>query len=400
MSVSVVSAKVSILGSTGSIGESTLAVIKANNAYKVFALSAHKNVDRLYAQCMEFEPSVAVVSGDKGAKELAERLKSSGSKTVVLQGSKALVDIAAAPEAGIVMAAIVGSAGLESTLAAASEGKKVLLANKEALVMSGNLLLNAAAASGATIVPIDSEHNAIFQCLPGGSELGSQAQVKAVKKIVLTASGGPFLTTPFSEFASITPTQACNHPTWSMGDKISVDSATMMNKGLEFIEASLLFRLDPSRVEVIIHPQSIVHSFVYYLDGSVLAQMGVADMRIPISYGLAYPERIDSGAATLDLTEIGRLEFLEPDLHRFPCLAQGIAAAKAGGTVPTVLNAANEEAVFAFLANKISFLGINHVIAEVLDKIPCEPASSLAIIREADLKARNIANDLILKGKI
>lgn len=392
--------QVAILGSTGSIGESTLAVIKDNNQYGVFALSAHQNIDRLYSQCLEFQPAIAAVSGNSGADELASRLKAIGSKTHVVQGAEALVQIACATEVDIVMAAIVGSAGLESTLSAAESGKKLLLANKEALVMSGNLLLQTAKRSGAKLIPIDSEHSAIFQCLPVAEELGAASQTKTVKKIVLTASGGPFLNTPLAEFQTITPEQACRHPTWLMGNKISIDSATMMNKGLEFIEASLLFGLEPDRVEVIIHPQSIVHSFVYYVDGSVLAHLGVADMRIPIAYGLAYPERIMSGAAVLDLAEVGALEFVEPDLVKFPCLALGIAAARAGGTAPTLLNAANEIAVSAFLSNKLSFLDISRVIDGVLNKIPCEPASSLAIIQEADLKARNFANNLILKGKI
>jgi 1-deoxy-D-xylulose-5-phosphate reductoisomerase len=400
MSDSVVPKQVAILGSTGSIGESTLSVIKANEHYQVFALSAHQNVDRLYAQCVEFNPVIAVVSGAEGAKDLASRLLAAGSKTSVLEGADALNQIACASEVDIVMAAIVGSAGLESTLSAAESGKKLLLANKEALVMSGTLLLQAAHKSGATLIPIDSEHSAIFQCLPISEELGCPDQMKAVEKIVLTASGGPFLKTPLTDFGTITPAQACRHPTWSMGDKISVDSASMMNKGLEFIEASLLFGLEPNRVEVIIHPQSIVHSFVYYLDGSVLAQLGVADMRVPIAYGLAYPNRIDSGAAVLSLAEVGVLEFFEPDLVKFPCLALGIAAARAGGTAPTLLNAANEIAVSAFLNNKLGFLDISRLTDEVLHKIPCEPASSLAIIREADLKSRNLANDLILKGKI
>ena len=302
--------QVAILGSTGSIGESTLSVIKANNDYSVYALSAHQNIDRLYSQCLEFNPVFAVVSGDTGVEELSKRLHAAGCRTEVLQGADSLRQIACATDVDIVMAAIVGSAGLESTLSAATSGKKLLLANKEALVMSGNLLLLAAQKSGAQLIPIDSEHSAIFQCLPMSNVLGSDAQTKAVKKIVLTASGGPFLTTPLADFTAITPEQACRHPTWSMGDKISIDSATMMNKGLEFIEASLLFGLEPDRVEVIIHPQSIVHSFVYYLDGSVLAQLGVADMRVPIAYGLAYPERIDSGAAVLNLAEVGKLEFI------------------------------------------------------------------------------------------
>jgi 1-deoxy-D-xylulose-5-phosphate reductoisomerase len=392
--------QVVILGSTGSIGESTLSVIKGNDHYQVFALSAHQNIDRLYAQCVEFNPVIAVVSGPQGAKELASRLRTAGSITEVLQGADALSLVARAPGVDIVMAAIVGAAGLESTLSAAENGKKLLLANKEALVMSGTLLLEAVRKSGATLIPIDSEHSAIFQCLPLSNELGCADQTKAVEKIVLTASGGPFLKTPLADFKTITPAQACRHPTWSMGDKISVDSASMMNKGLEFIEASLLFGLEPDRVEVIIHPQSIVHSFVYYLDGSVLAQLGVADMRVPIAYGLAYPNRIASGAAGLNLAEVGALEFLEPDLVKFPCLALGIDAARAGGTAPTLLNAANEIAVSAFLSNKLGFLDISRLIDQVLEKIPCEPASSLAIIRDADLKARNLANNLILKGKI
>jgi 1-deoxy-D-xylulose-5-phosphate reductoisomerase len=312
-------------------------------------------------------------------------------------GADALSSAASDDSVDMVMAAIVGAAGLASTLAAARSGKTLLLANKESLVMSGDLLFREIQASGATLIPIDSEHNAIFQCLPQNLAGQSEETTKYVSKIALTASGGPFLDRPLDEFGDITPAQACKHPTWSMGRKISVDSATMMNKGLEFIEASLLFGLAPHQIEVLIHPQSTVHSLVYYRDGSVLAQLGSADMRIPIAYGMAYPRRIESGAAPLDLIAAGSLDFFEPDYTRFPCLKLGIDAALQGGTTPTLLNAANEIAVEAFLEGHIKFIEIAELNEQVLSKIPCEPASSLAIIHEADSLARNITKELILK---
>lgn len=388
-------ASLSILGATGSIGESTLAVVREVDNLSVFALSANTNVKALLAQCLEFKPRYAVICDRSYAPELSEALAVQGSATEVLVGAEGLALAATAPDVDIVMAAIVGAAGLDSTLAAASAGKKLLLANKEALVMTGELLLNAARESGATLLPVDSEHNAIFQCLPTVNAGISDEQFRYVDKLVLTASGGPFLRTPLDGFAEITPAQACAHPVWSMGNKISVDSATMMNKGLEYIEACQLFGLPPEQLEVIIHPQSIVHSFVHYSDGSVLAQMASPDMRVPIAHCLAWPQRIQTQAPRLDLATQPALEFLAPDLKRFPCLSLGIEAAKAGGTAPALLNAANEESVSAFLDERLDYLGIAEINAQVMAQIPCEPASSLAIIREADIQARKLANLLI-----
>ncbi len=389
--------RICILGSTGSIGQSTLAVVDANPTFEVVALSGHRNIDLLLQQCLKYQPKIAVVSRSEDAKGLADSLKSAGSKVEVLWGADALSTAASDDSVDMVMAAIVGAAGLESTLSAARAGKTLLLANKESLVMSGDLLFREIEASGATLIPIDSEHNAIFQCLPQNLSGQCGDSTKYVSKIALTASGGPFLDKPLTEFGDITPAEACKHPTWSMGQKISVDSATMMNKGLEFIEASLLFGLAPHQIDVLIHPQSTIHSLVYYKDGSVLAQLGCADMRIPIAHGMAYPERIESGAESLDLIAMGSLEFFEPDYKRFPCLKLGIDATRQGGTTPTLLNAANEIAVAAFLGGQIKFIEIAEINEQVLSKIPCEPASSLAIIRDADSLARNITKELILK---
>jgi len=388
---------ISILGSTGSIGCSTLAVIDESPDFAVFALSAHSNIDLLLQQCLKYQPGYAVVSDETAAANFAPLLAESDCDTHLLVGESALEQIASDEAVDTVMAAIVGAAGLASTLAAVTSGKRVLLANKESLVMTGNLLKQAARISGALLLPIDSEHNAIFQCLPADQDGLSTNQLKFVDKVVLTASGGPFLSTALDQFSAITPEQACRHPKWSMGKKISVDSASMMNKGLELIEACLLFDLPASQVEVLIHPQSIVHSMVYYRDGSVLAQMANPDMRIPIAYGLAWPDRQSSGSAVLDLVSQEPLQFLHPDLNRFPCLRLGMEAAEQGGGAPTVLNAANEIAVEAFLAEQIAFTEIPLLIEAVRSKIPCEAASSLAIIRELDLQARKLSKELILK---
>ncbi len=386
-----------ILGSTGSIGCSTLAVVEQNPQYEIHSLSAHQNVDLLFKQCLKFKPRYAVVSDLKAAELMAKLLSESELETELLTGEESLLSVAADQGSSIVMAAIVGAAGLESTLAAVKAGKKVLLANKEPLVMTGNLLMEAVKTSGATLLPIDSEHNAIFQCLPHVEEGLSKSQTRFVDKLVLTASGGPFLTTDLDKFADITPEQACKHPKWSMGQKISVDSATMMNKGLEFIEACHLFGLAADRVEGVIHPQSIIHSMVHYRDGSVLAQMAAPDMRVPIANGLAWPERIESGANSLELVNEEPLQFYKADLQRFPCLQAGMEAAEQGGTAPAVLNAANEVAVAAFLAGDISFASIPLIIRAVGAKIPCEATPSLAIIRGVDAQARALANELILK---
>jgi len=388
--------QIAILGSTGSVGCSTLSVVDENPGFGVFALTAHHNAKLLFEQCLKYRPTFAVL--DESAVEEFESLRQgSDLDTQLLIGPDGLVQVASNSEVDIVMAAIVGAAGLASTLAAASNGKRLLLANKESLVMTGDLLKQAAAKSGAEILPIDSEHNAIFQCLPIEKDSLSAGAHGGVEKVVLTASGGPFLNTPLEQLATVTPDEACLHPKWSMGRKISVDSATMMNKGLEFIEACYLFDLQPAQVEVLIHPQSIVHSMVHYADGSVIAQMANPDMRVPIAYGLAWPERIVSGAAVLDLTQQEPLQFLQPDLERFPCLRLGMEAAAERGTAPAVLNAANEIAVASFLAGEIAFSEISLIIEAVRSKIPCEAAPSLAIIQDLDSQARRLTKELILK---
>ena len=388
--------QISILGSTGSVGASTLAVIDENPAYKVFALTAHRNAKLLFDQCEKYKPEFAVLS-EAAAPEFNTLLVRSNLDTKLLVGESGLIEVASNPNVDIVMAAIVGAAGLESTLAAASNGKRLLLANKESLVMTGDLLKQAAKDSGAEILPIDSEHNAIFQCLPQTKSSVCGEARQGIEKVVLTASGGPFLNKSIEQLGSVTPDQACLHPKWSMGRKISVDSATMMNKGLEFVEACYLFDLEPSQVDVLIHPQSIVHSMVHYKDGSVLAQMAKPDMRVPIAYGLAWPERIGSGVTSLDLTAEEPLQFSKPDLSRFPCLRLGIEAAGERGTAPAVLNAANEVAVEAFLRGEIDFVEIPLIIEAVRSQIPCEPAPSLAIIQDIDRQARRLSKELILK---
>ena len=388
--------QISILGSTGSVGASTLAVIDENPAYKVFALTAHRNAKLLFDQCEKYKPEFAVLS-EAAAPEFNTLLVRSNLDTKLLVGESGLIEVASNPNVDIVMAAIVGAAGLESTLAAASNGKRLLLANKESLVMTGDLLKQAAKDSGAEILPIDSEHNAIFQCLPQTKSSVYGEARQGIEKVVLTASGGPFLNKSIEQLGSVTPDQACLHPKWSMGRKISVDSATMMNKGLEFIEACYLFDLEPSQVDVLIHPQSIVHSMVHYKDGSVLAQMAKPDMRVPIAYGLAWPERIGSGVTSLDLTVEEPLQFSKPDLSRFPCLRLGIEAAGERGTAPAVLNAANEVAVEAFLGGEIDFVEIPLIIEAVRSQIPCEPAPSLAFIQDIDRQARRLSKELILK---
>ena len=388
---------VSVLGSTGSIGKNTLDVIKMNPGFEVYGLSAHSNIELLLDQCKEFQPRYAVVSDDNNAVRFGELLESSDCRTELLTENASLERIASDDAVQVVMTAIVGAAGLASTLAAVAAGKRVLLANKESLVMTGELFMDTAKQSGATIIPIDSEHNAVFQCLPDNAQGLQGSRLKGVEKITLTASGGPFLTTPLAQFDSITPQQACKHPKWSMGRKISVDSATMMNKGLELIEASHLFDVSLDQLEVLIHPQSIVHSMVYFQDGSVLAQLANPDMRIPIAYGLAWPERMALDIERLNLAEIATLEFQAPDLERFPCLLLGLSAAKMGGTAPVVLNAANEEAVTAFLEGAIRFTQISLVIEAVMSEIPCEPAASLAIIQKIDKQTRTLSKELIIK---
>jgi 1-deoxy-D-xylulose 5-phosphate reductoisomerase len=354
-----------ILGSTGSIGESTLDVVSRHpEKFRVFALAGHRQVDKLAAQCKQFRPEYAVV-GDAGhAAELEKKLKQEGIDTQVLYGSQALIDVASADEVSGVMCAIVGAAGLPSAVAAAQKGKTIYLANKETLVVSGALFMETACQNGATVLPIDSEHNAIFQVLP--RDYTGRLNEHGINSIILTASGGPFLNTDLSTFDSITPEQAVKHPNWSMGRKISVDSASMMNKGLELIEAHWLFNCPPEKLEVVIHPQSVIHSMVRYRDGSVLAQLGNPDMRTPIAYCLGLPERIDSGVGELDFGALSALTFQKPDFDRFPCLKLAYQAMNAGGAAPCVLNAANEVAVAAFLDKRIKFTDIAKVVAHCL----------------------------------
>lgn len=354
-----------ILGSTGSIGESTLDVVSRHpEKFRVFALTGHKQVDKLAAQCKQFRPEYAVV-GDVGhAAELEKKLKQEGIDTQVLYGAQALINVASADEVSGVMCAIVGAAGLPSALAAAQKGKTIYLANKETLVVSGALFMETARQNGATVLPIDSEHNAIFQVLP--RDYTGRLNEHGINSIILTASGGPFLNTDLSTFDSITPEQAVKHPNWSMGRKISVDSASMMNKGLELIEAHWLFNCPPEKLEVVIHPQSVIHSMVRYRDGSVLAQLGNPDMRTPIAYCLGLPERIDSGVGELDFGTLSALTFQKPDFDRFPCLKLAYQAMNAGGAAPCVLNAANEVAVAAFLDKHIKFTDIAQVVAHCL----------------------------------
>ena len=354
-----------ILGSTGSIGESTLDVVSRHpEKFRVFALAGHRQVDKLAAQCKQFRPEYAVVGDADHAAELEKKLKQEGIDTQVLYGAQALIDVASADEVSGVMCAIVGAAGLPSALAAAQKGKTIYLANKETLVVSGALFMETARQNGATVLPIDSEHNAIFQVLP--RDYTGRLNEHGINSIILTASGGPFLNTDLSTFDSITPEQAVKHPNWSMGRKISVDSASMMNKGLELIEAHWLFNCPPEKLEVVIHPQSVIHSMVRYRDGSVLAQLGNPDMRTPIAYCLGLPERIDSGVGELDFGALSALTFQKPDFDRFPCLKLAYQAMNAGGAAPCVLNAANEVAVAAFLDKRIKFTDIAQVVAHCL----------------------------------
>ena len=354
-----------ILGSTGSIGESTLDVVSRHpEKFRVFALAGHKQVEKLAAQCRTFSPEYAVVADAEHAARLEALLKRDGTATQVLHGAQALVDVASADEVSGVMCAIVGAAGLPSALAAAQKGKTIYLANKETLVVSGALFMETARANGAAVLPIDSEHNAIFQVLP--RDYTGRLNEHGIRSIILTASGGPFLTADLGTFDSITPAQAVKHPNWSMGRKISVDSATMMNKGLELIEAHWLFNCPPDKLEVVIHPQSVIHSMVRYRDGSVLAQLGNPDMRTPIAYCLGLPERIDSGVGDLDFDALSALTFQKPDFDRFPCLKLAYEAMNAGGAAPCVLNAANEAAVAAFLDGQIKFTDIAKTVAHCL----------------------------------
>ena len=384
--------QVTILGATGSIGVSTLDVLARHpEQYRVYALSAHSKVDALAAQCLQFRPQRAVVGSADAAARLTALLRAHDLRCEVSYGEAALCEVAA--EADTVMAAIVGAAGLAPTLAAARAGRKILLANKEALVLSGQLFMDLVERHGATLLPIDSEHNAIFQSLP--MAYGRAPAASGVAKIVLTASGGPFLKRAVDTLEHVTPDEACKHPNWSMGRKISVDSATMMNKGLEVFEAHWLFGASADQIEVVIHPQSVIHSMVSYVDGSVLAQLGNPDMRTPIAHALAYPARIDSGVAQLDLTTMAALQFEKPDFERFPCLALAFAALRAGGTAPALLNAANEIAVEAFLARRIGFRDIDRVVARVMAENDHGAADSIDAVLAQDARARNAASGIV-----
>jgi 1-deoxy-D-xylulose-5-phosphate reductoisomerase len=380
-----------ILGSTGSIGTSTLDVVARHpDRFQIFALTAYRQVDLLFKQCLQFQAKFAVLLDEVAAAELRAMLGEVGASTEVLSGVAALEQVCVASEVDAVMAAIVGAAGLRPTLAAARAGKKILLANKETLVMAGNVFMDAVRLSGSALLPIDSEHNAIFQALPRG--YNGDKNANGVRRILLTASGGPFRDTPLSELQNVTPDQACAHPNWVMGRKISVDSASMMNKGLEVIEAHWLFNASADDIQVVVHPQSVIHSLVEYVDGSVIAQLGNPDMRTPIAYGLAYPERIDSGVAPLDLFKVAQMNFVAPDFTRFPCLALAYAALRAGGTAPAVLNAANEVAVEAFLNKRIAFLDIAKIIDAVLNQLPVLPVHCLDDVLDADASARRAAS--------
>jgi 1-deoxy-D-xylulose-5-phosphate reductoisomerase len=386
---------VSVLGSTGSIGVSTLDVLGRHpERFELHALSGNRSVQALFEQCDAHRPAFAVMACADSADELERRVQEAGLPTKVLSGEAGLGQISADPTVDVVMAAIVGAAGLEPTLAAARAGKTVLLANKEALVMAGHLFVRAVAENGATLLPIDSEHNAIFQCLPAAA---GGVGTAGVSRILLTASGGPFREWSREQMESATPEQACAHPNWSMGRKISVDSATLMNKGLELMEACWLFDMDSDAVEVVVHPQSIIHSMVQYVDGSVLAQMGNPDMRTPIAHALGWPERIGSGVADLDIIQVGRLDFERPDPTRFPCLELARAAVRQGGAAMTQLNAANEEAVAAFLETRLGFLDIPRVIEAVLERAESSEPLSLEAVKQADDQARQLAREIIAK---
>ncbi|MAZ88471.1 MAG: 1-deoxy-D-xylulose-5-phosphate reductoisomerase [Cellvibrionaceae bacterium] len=380
-----------VLGSTGSIGVSTLDVIARHpQRYQVYALTANRQVDVMLSQCLACQPQFAVMRDSDAAQQLHLKLASAGSETQVLSGEEGLIQVSSAQPVHAVMAAIVGAAGLAPTLAAVQAGKKVLLANKESLVMAGGLFMQAVVDHDATLLPIDSEHNAIFQCLPQNYR---SIEAAGIRRILLTGSGGPFRQTPVSELANVTPDQACAHPNWSMGRKISVDSATMMNKGLEFVEACWLFDATPDQIEVVVHPQSVIHSMVEYADGSVLAQMGNPDMRTPIAHAMAWPERIDSGVASLDFMAVSRLDFEAPSFERFPGLRLSVESARAGGVMPAILNAANEVAVDAFLSERIGFTDIPRIIEDVLGRSKNVEPVNLSVVKEVDAQARQMARE-------
>ena len=390
---------VTVLGATGSIGLSTLDVIARHpTRYRVVALTANRQVDRLLEQCRAFEPEYVVLADVDAAEQMQKKLCEAGLQATVLSGVEGLETVASLEQTQQVMAAIVGAAGLRPTLAAAHAGKRILLANKEALVMSGKIFMDAVQENGAELLPIDSEHNAIFQSMPGTFSCAHSADgltTMGVQKILLTASGGPFRGMDQSQLESVTPDQACAHPNWSMGRKISVDSASMMNKGLEVIEACWLFNALPDQIQVVVHPESVVHSMVSYDDGSVLAQLGNPDMRTPIAHAMAWPERMTSGVVALDLFEVSQLNFERPDMERFPCLRLAYAAGKAGGTAPAVLNAANEVAVQSFLDEKIRFTEIPEIISQTVNNLAVEGGETLEAVLAADQSAREMATTLV-----
>jgi 1-deoxy-D-xylulose-5-phosphate reductoisomerase len=393
---------ITILGSTGTIGQQTLDVIARHaNRYKVYALAANSNVDALLKQCLQYQPKFAVLLDEKAALDLRSKLKAHNSATQVLAGLNGLIQVSSDDTVDTIMAAIVGAAGLQPAMAAAHAGKRILLANKETLVMAGSLFMEAVKKGGATLLPIDSEHNAIFQVMPPSHLEHLDLQHLAdggVKKIILTASGGPFRQYTQSQLENVTPELALKHPNWVMGAKITIDSASLMNKGLEVIEAHWLFNAKPSQIEVVVHPQSIIHSMVEYVDGSVLAQLGNPDMRTPIAYALAYPNRIESGVASLNLLEIAKLEFEAPDKKRFPCLQLAYDALALDGTAPAILNAVNEVAVEAFLNKQCHFLEIAQLIQTALDTIKIAPVSSIEQLIAADNEARSFAQTCLLKS--
>jgi 1-deoxy-D-xylulose-5-phosphate reductoisomerase len=389
---------ITVLGSTGSIGVSTLDVIARHpERFRVIALTANSQIDKLFQQCQQFEPEYAVLLDADAAQILRQKMLGHGLATQVLHGVEALELVSSLPQVDSVMAAIVGAAGLRPSMAAARAGKRILLANKETLVMSGQIFMDAVRDHGAQLLPIDSEHNAIFQSLP--RDFGRGLEQVGVTRILLTASGGPFRTRALAELEQVTPEQACAHPNWSMGRKISVDSASMMNKGLEVIEAHWLFSASAEQIQVVVHPQSVIHSLVEYADGSVLAQLGNPDMRTPIAYALGFPERIQAGVSALDLFRIARLDFEAPDFARFRCLDLAYQALRTGGTTPAILNAANEVAVAAFLAGKLPFLSIPAVIERTLEQLTSIPMRSLEDAQNADAAARLLADEMVARAQ-
>lgn len=387
--------KITILGSTGSIGDSTLDVIARHpDRFEAFALTANNNVEKMLAQCQRFQPRFAVLLNPESAAQLAHAVRENGLKTEVLSGIESLERAASLPEVDAVMAAIVGAAGIRPTFAAAKTGKLVLLANKETLVMAGRIFMDLVKAHNATLLPIDSEHNAIYQSLP--QHFNGNLAGEGVSRILLTASGGPFRCAPLESLSDVTPAQACAHPNWSMGQKISVDSATMMNKGLEVIEAHWLFNAPPDKIQVVIHPQSVIHSMVAYVDGSVIAQLGNPDMRTPIAHAMGFPERIDSGVSALDMFKVAHLDFEAPDFEKFPCLRLAYRALTVGGNMPAVLNAANEVAVESFLAGKMRFTAIPAMIEHVMQIIPPREIATLDDVLSTDALARSKACDWLV----